>query len=92
MSLELLKQKKELYSNKLNEIMSTSVEAEVNKRLESIREKLTNEVTSELDKDASQCRHYLELIDILISESEVKESTAEMPTFVDTTNDLQGGM
>lgn len=91
MPLELLEQKKELYSNKLNEIMSTSVEGEVNKRLEPIREKLTNEVITELDKDASQCRHYLELINILISESEIKESEEIQPA-VDTVNDLQGGM
>ena len=66
-SIEMLYEKRKTYTEKLANIMSFDIDAEVNKRLASYRDKIQQEITNEIHADASKCRHYLEVIDELIS-------------------------
>ena len=90
---EQLKNKKEFYQSKINELMSKDVDAEVNKRLNAMREKVQKEVCEEIESDVKKCNHYLDVIDELISEDvepeKEEESTTEyvnVETYVDNSN------
>ena len=65
---EQLKNKKEIYQSKLNELMTKDVDAEINKRLNAMREKVKKEVCEEIEADVKKCNHYLDVINELISE------------------------
>ena len=65
---EQLKNKKEIYQSKLNELMTKDVDAEINKRLNAMREKVQKEVCEEIEADVKKCNYYLDVINELISE------------------------
>ena len=94
MTPDILEQKKVLYTQKLNDIMSTSVDEEVNKRLAAKRAEVEAQVIAELDADASKCRHYLELIDTLIAETAITEApvTEEVVENQECINEQQEGV
>lgn len=81
MYIDDLKTKRDYYSQKLDEIRSTNIDDEVNKRLGDVIKKIQEEVIAELTADEAKCRHYLELLDSLIGEFENKEEPVnEEPT------------
>lgn len=74
---EQLKNKKEFYQAKLNELITKDVDVEINKRLNAMREKVQKEVCEEIEADVKKCNHYLDVIDELLTED--KEETNEEP-------------
>lgn len=72
---EQLKNKKEFYQAKLNELITKDVDVEINKRLNVMREKVQKEVCEEIEADVKKCNHYLDIINELLTED--KEETNE---------------
>lgn len=96
--IEMLYEKRKTYTEKLANIMSFDIDAEVNKRLVAYRDKIQQEVADEIHADAAKCRHYLEVIDELISSDvapaeetpseEVNTVESDM-TYVDVNNNCE---
>lgn len=96
--IEMLYEKRKTYTEKLANIMSFDIDTEVNKRLVAYRDKIQQEVADEIHADASKCRHYLEVIDELISSDvapaeetpseEVNTVESDM-TYVDVNNNCE---
>ena len=82
-SLDTLKDKQAFYKNKLSELMNTNIDQEVDKRLVAMREEISKQVIADIDKDATACKHYLEILNALI-ESDVEEAPTQAE--VESTN------
>ena len=73
MTLEELQAKLAYYTEQLAQLHATNIDNEVDHRLAEKRAEVRAEVEKELEDDIKTCNNYLELLSILVKETEAKQ-------------------
>lgn len=78
-----LEEKKQFYTDKMNEIQNEDYSDEIELKLSEYKLKLISEYESKKDKDLEKIHTYIELLDELITEAKTKEELEEKEEYIE---------
>lgn len=78
-----LEEKKQFYTDKMNEIQNEDYSDEIELKLSEYKLKLISEYESKKDKDLEKIHTYIELLDELITEAKNKEELEEKEEYIE---------